>query len=475
MSTRYRKERDSLGEYLVPKDAYYGVQTMRSLMNFKITNQTIHPILIKSLGMVKKACVMANNRLGHIDDERTKYIKAACDEVIKGELDKEFPTDPIQGGAGTSINMNANEVIANRANELAGYPLGTYEYVHPNDHINFSQSTNDVFPTAGKITSLYLVDFLISEMEDLKQTLLRKSEEFKGIIKVGRTHLQDAIPIQLSQEFHAYYSALNRDIQRIKDSFLALHSVNMGATAIGTGLNADEGFRELVIPILSNIVGIDVISSEDLVDGTRHVDPFVWAHSSLNTFCVNLSKMCNDFRLMASGPVAGLNEIRLPERQPGSSIMPGKVNPVILEVCNQVCFQVFGNQVTITKAAEAGQLELNVMEPVLLFNLFQSLEILTNACHTLNYNCIAGIEANASYMRHQVDISLSAVTALAPSLGYKVSSDLAKEALTQNKMLKQLILEKELLTDVELAELLEVENITTPGIPGLKKKRKKEQ
>lgn len=472
ITKQYRLETDSLGDYPVPYDAYYGSQTARSVRNFSITNQHTHPMMIKALGMVKKSAAIANNKLGHIDDERLKYIKAACEEVILGKFNNQFVTDVIQGGAGTSVNMNANEVIANRANELAGHALGSYDYIHPNDHINFSQSTNDVFPTASRIALIYLVDDLIAEIKLLIHSLNKKSVEFKNVLKLGRTHLQDAVPITLGQEMKAYGVAMSRDMKRIHTSFRELRDVNMGATAVGTGINADENYQRLVVQILNDITGIDLSITKDLVDSTRHVDPLVWAHASISTFCTNLSKMCNDLRLMASGPKAGFNEINLPEKQPGSSIMPGKVNPVILEVTNQVCFQVFGNDATITKAAEAGQLELNVFEPVLIYNLIQSIEILTNVLDTLRINCIDGITANKEWCQHLVDISMGTATAFVPTIGYKKASALAKQALTENKLLKNLIIEHGLVSPEELSEILDIDEMTRPGIPGKRHKKK---
>lgn len=468
---KFRIETDAIGQYLVPLTVYYGSQTARSIDNFNITGQKTHPFMIRALGMTKKACAIANNRLGHLDDDRYKYIKAACDEVIAGKFDDHFVTDLIQGGAGTSVNMNANEVIANRASQLAGYPMGEYEYIHPNDHINYSQSTNDVFPTAGKLTAIYLIDSLLAEIKLLRHSLNKKAIEFDDVVKLGRTHLQDAVPIRLSQEFNAYSEAFGRDFNRINDSFQALRAINLGATAVGTGLNADENYRHLAVSTLSDISGVDVISSVDLVDGTRNVDPFVWAHSSLNTFATSLSKMASDFRLMASGPKGGFGEISLPEKQPGSSIMPGKVNPVILEVTNQVCFQVFGNQVTVTKAAEAGQLELNVFEPVLFYNLFQSIEILTNVCETLRVNCIDGIEANRERSRELVEMSSAQATAIAPIVGYKKASSLAKQAFKENKRLRELIIENNLFSEDELEEVLNLKQMTEPGIPGRRHKK----
>lgn len=470
METEFRIERDSLGEVKVPKDALYGVQTMRATRNFPITALKTNPMMIRSLGMVKKACALANHECGHLDDQIKDYIVRACDEVIAGKLNEWFITDVIQGGAGTSTNMNANEVIANRAAQLAGKELGVYDYIHPNDHVNFGQSTNDVFPTAGKIASLFLVEGLIAELMLLQESLLEKSIEFNDVIKLGRTHLQDAVPIRMGQEFHAFATAFVRDIRRIKISFSTLKSINMGATAVGTGINTDERYKKICVRFLSDISQIDLTSSRDLIDGTRNVDPFVFAHASLKTLCVNLSKMCNDLRLMASGPKTGLSEILLPARQPGSSIMPGKINPVIPEVVNQVCFQVFGNDITVTKAAEAGQLELNVFEPVLFFNLFQSIEILTNACYTLRDNAIVGIQANKAHCLEIMENSLGAATALAPHIGYANASKMAKQALLENRKLRELILENELMSKEKLDEVLNIHEMTSPGIPGMHKK-----
>ena len=472
---QYRIERDSLGEIEVPKDALYGIQTLRATKNFAITNYPTHPIMIRSLGIVKKASALANYQTGHIDEERIQYIICACDEVIEGKLNDSFITDVIQGGAGTSTNMNANEVIANRAAQLSGRPLGVYDYIHPNDHINFGQSTNDVFPTAAKLTSLFLVENLLEEVSLLQEALQVKSLEFDDVIKPGRTHLQDAVPIRMGQEFRAYATSFMRDLHRIKKAFDALHSVNMGATAVGTGLNADERYRKLCINHLTKISGFKLTSSRDLIDGTRNVDPFVWASSSLKTLAVNLSKMANDFRLMASGPKTGFGEIILPAKQPGSSIMPGKINPVIPEVVNQVCFQVFGNDLTILKAAEAGQLELNVFEPVLFFNLFQSIEILAHACDTLITNAIVNMQANKEYCKHLVDISLGSATALAAHIGYANASKYAKKALNENRKLKELIVESGLMDAKRLDEILNIKEMTKPGIPGMKKRSSKKE
>lgn len=468
-----RIERDSLGEIEVPKNALYGVQTMRATKNFPITHTKTHPMMIHSLGMIKKACALANYECGHLNEEQLQYMVMACDEVIAGKLDEWFITDVIQGGAGTSTNMNANEVIANRGAQLAGKEIGKYDFIHPNDHVNFGQSTNDVFPTAGKLTALFLVANLIEELMLLQESLLDKSIEFNDVIKLGRTHLQDAVPIRMGQEFHAFATSIVRDIRRIKLAFSDLKSVNMGATAVGTGINTDERYKKICVRYLRDISQIDITSARDLIDGTRNVDPFVFAHSSLKTLCVNLSKMCNDIRLMASGPKTGLSEIFLPAKQPGSSIMPGKVNPVIPEVCNQVCFQVFGNDTTITKAAEAGQMELNVFEPVLFYNLFQSIDLLSNACYTLRDNCIVGIVANSEHCREVMENSLGTATALAPHIGYANASKMAKLALKENRKLKELILENNLMSEEKLEKVLNIKEMTSAGIPGMHKKDKK--
>lgn len=469
MDLEFRIEKDSLGEVKVPKDALYGAQSQRGNMNFRITGRHMHPTMIHSIGLVKKASAISNARCGFIDEERLGYIVQACDEVINGDLDQWFVTDCIQGGAGTSFNMNANEVIANRAAQLAGKEIGKYDYIHPNDHINFGQSTNDVFPTSARLTCLFLVDDLLHELKLLHKALDHKADEFDDVIKMGRTHLQDAVPIRLGQEFNSYATMLRRDIKRIKLAFDDLKAVNMGATAVGTGLNADEFYKRIIVPTLSEISGFKLTAAKDLVDGTRNCDTLVWASSALKVFAVNLSKMCNDLRLMASGPKAGLAEIKLPEKQPGSSIMPGKVNPVILEVTNQVCFNVFGNDQAITKAAEAGQLELNVFEPVLFKNLFESIEILTSACHTLRVNCIEGIQANRENCLFFVERSVGSVTALAPHIGYANASSIAKQALRENRPLREVLLESGLINEADLEIVMNVYEMTKPGISGKKR------
>ena len=471
--SQFRIEKDSLGEIAVPKDALYGAQTQRATMNFQITGRTMHKEMIRSIAKVKKASAYCNNLCGYIDDERLGYIMEACDEAAEGKLDQWFITDCIQGGAGTSFNMNANEVLSNRAAQLAGKTIGTYDYIHPNDHLNFGQSTNDVFPTAGRLTALSLVGTLLEEVTLLQRSLLNKSKEFDDVIKMGRTHLQDAVPIRLGQEFHAYATMLNRDIKRIRMAFNDLKAVNMGATAVGTGLNADEKYKKIIVPVLSDMSGIDLTAAKDMVDGTRNCDTLAFASGALKVLAVNLSKMCNDLRMMASGPKAGLAEIKLPDRQPGSSIMPGKVNPVIAEVCNQACFNVIGNDVTIAKAAEAGQLELNVFEPVLFKNLFESIEILSNACRTLRLNAIDGIEANRENCLFFVERSVAPITAFAPHIGYANASKIAKKALIENRTLREVLLESKLITEKELEIIMDVQEMTKPGISGSKLLNKK--
>ncbi|GLI55325.1 aspartate ammonia-lyase [Propionigenium maris DSM 9537] len=463
---RYRIESDSLGAVEVPKEAYYGAQTLRGKMNFPITGHKISEDFIRAMATVKKAAAIANFKAGMISKEIADAMVEACDEILEGKFFDEFITDSIQGGAGTSMNMNINEVIANRAGEILGGEKGAYDRVHPNDHANYGQSTNDVIPTSGKLTVLMKSGKLLEALEELHNALLEKSKEFDDVIKMGRTHLQDAIPIRLGQEFKAYALPIARDIKRIKYVLEDFKFVNMGATAVGTGLNADVEYVNSIVGTLAEVSGYDIHQVEDLVDGTRNLDSFVWLSSALKIAAVNLSKMSNDLRLMSSGPKAGINEINLPQRQPGSSIMPGKVNPVIPEVMNQVSFQVFGNDQTITKAAEAGQLELNVFEPVLFFNLFQSIEVLTNGVKTLTTNCIEGITANREVCKDMVDGSIGIITALAPHIGYKNSSDIAKEALKTGIPVAKLTVEKGLLTQAEVETILNPFEMTRPGIPG---------
>ena len=463
---KFRLESDSIGTIQVPAEAYYGVQSLRGKNNFYITGYKLGNDFIKALAYVKKASAIANFEAGMLDEDVVNAIVKASEEIIDGKFMDQFITDVIQGGAGTSMNMNMNEVIANRAGELLGGELGKYDKVHPNDHVNYGQSTNDVIPTAGKLALQMMSEELLKTLERLNLTLLDKSIEFDNVIKMGRTHLQDAVPIRLGQEFKAYAQPIARDIKRIKIALEDLKTVNMGATAVGTGINADTKYVEDVVRILSEVTNVDFVQADDLVDGTRNLDSFVWLSSALKVTAVNLSKMANDLRLMASGPKTGLAEINLPQQQPGSSIMPGKVNPVIPEVMNQVCFQIFGNDQTVTKAAEAGQLELNVFEPVLFFNLFQSIEILKNGVNTLIDNCLVGITANKERCQQLVDMSVGTITALNPHIGYKNAADIAKTSIKTGVSVVDLILERKLLTKEELDIILNPFEMTKPGIPG---------
>lgn len=461
-----RTEFDSIGSLEIPVDAYYGVQSLRAKNNFHITKKSMHYEFINSLAQIKKASAITNEHAGLLNYKIANVISIACDEIINGKFHDQFIVDAVQGGAGTSANMNANEVIANRAIELLGCTKGDYTVVHPNDHVNMAQSTNDVIPTAGKLALQMMSEELLRTLERLNLTLLDKSIEFDDVIKMGRTHLQDAVPIRLGQEFKAYAQPIARDIKRIKIALEDLKTVNMGATAVGTGINADTKYVEDVVRILSEVTNVDFVQADDLVDGTRNLDSFVWLSSALKVTAVNLSKMANDLRLMASGPKTGLAEINLPQQQPGSSIMPGKVNPVIPEVMNQVCFQIFGNDQTVTKAAEAGQLELNVFEPVLFFNLFQSIEILKNGVNTLIDNCLVGITANKERCQQLVDMSVGTITALNPHIGYKNAADIAKTSIKTGVSVIDLILERKLLTKEELDIILNPFEMTKPGIPG---------
>ena len=457
-----RTESDSIGEKEVPEDAYYGVQSLRAAENFHITGLKMHPELIRSLAFIKKAAAMANHKVGLLDDNITKAIIVACDEIILGNYWKDFIVDPIQGGAGTSINMNANEVIANRAIELLGGKKGDYSVVHPNDHVNYGQSTNDVIPTAGKMTTIRLLDRLKHELLRLHTALCDKAIEFDHIIKMGRTQMQDAVPIRLGQEFKAYSVAIMRDINRMDHAIEEMKFVNMGGTAIGTGINADKGYMEIIAPTLSEVSGIKFELAEDLIDATQNIDAFVSVSGSIKACAVTLSKIANDLRLLSSGPRAGFNEINLPAKQNGSSIMPGKVNPVIPEVVNQVAFKVIGNDMTITMAAEGGQLELNAFEPVVFYCMFESIDILASAVQTFVDNCVTGITANEARCQELVDHSVGVVTALCPYLGYKKSADLAKKALQSNKSIRDLLLEEKILSAEEIDKILDPVNMTEP-------------
>lgn len=460
----FRVERDSVDSCNVPKDAYYGVHSIRAHENFPITGNRMDPEMLISIAEVKKACVITNNEIGLIDDEKTKAIIQACDDIISGRYHDQFIVDAIQGGAGTSHNMSANEIIANRAIEILGGKLGDYKIIHPNDHVNYGQSTNDVFPTSGKIATIRLLREAKESLIKLTESLEKKAIEFDDYVKIGRTQMQDAIPIRLGQEFNAYKNAIKRDVKRFDYAIDTMSEVNLGATAIGTGLNADVDYVEKVVPNLSKVTGLDLRQAEDLVDGTQNLDGFVLVSSIVKTCAVSLSKISNDLRLMSSGPRCGFNEIDLPPRQNGSSIMPGKVNPVIPEVVSQVAFNIIGNDTTITMAAEAGQLELNAFEPVIFYNLFESLRTLKGAVDTFVEHCIDGIVANKEEMKEVVDNSVGIITALVPHIGYTIAADIAKEAIQSGRAVRELLLEKKVMDKETMEKILESTAMTTPGI-----------
>ena len=459
-----RLEHDLLGERQVPAERYFGIQTLRATENFNITGIPIshYPRLIKSLAYIKKAAALANCELGLLDQPLADAIARACDDLLAGNLLEEFVVDVIQGGAGTSTNMNANEVIANRALELLGYEKGRYDILHPLNHVNMSQSTNDVYPTALRLTLSQKLDGLMQEMAHLREAFALKAGEFADVIKMGRTQLQDAVPMTLGQEFGAWGIMVAEDIQRVKEAQSHIREINMGATAIGTGLNAHPDYARLVTEKLRLLTGIPVVCSENLVEATQDAGAYVQLSGVLKRVATKLSKICNDLRLLASGPRAGLHEINLPAMAPGSSIMPGKVNPIIPEVVNQVAFEVIGNDITVTLAAEAGQLELNVMEPVIAYNLFTSLDMLGRACRTLADRCVAGITANREVCRRMVENSIGLVTALNPYIGYERSSQLAEEALKSGRSVYEIVLEKGYLSQAELDDILSPENMTRP-------------
>ena len=463
---KYRTEHDSIGAKEVPAEAYYGVQTLRAAENFYITGLKMHPELINSVAQIKKAAAITNFEVGELDKQRTDAIVKACDEIIRGKLHDQFIVDPIQGGAGTSLNMNANEVIANRAIEILGGEKGDYSLVNPNDHVNFGQSTNDVFPSCGKMAALKLLDGAREQLIRLEGALEQKAAEFDHVIKMGRTQRQDAVPIRLGQEFRAYSTAVRRDVRRFENAKDELRSLNLGGTAIGTGLNADVQYFKRVVKNISILTGQDLVQSYDLIDATQNLDNYASVSGIVKTCAVNLSKMSNDLRLMSSGPRTGFGEINLPARQNGSSIMPGKINPVIPEVVNQVAFNIIGNDMTITMAAEAGQLELNAFEPIIFYNLFQSIETLTCAVKTLVDNCVLGITANEEHCREQVNNSIGIVTAICPYVGYEKAAQVAKEALRTGKAVKAIILEQGLMGEEQADQVLDPYTMTEPGILG---------
>ncbi|HXD53032.1 MAG TPA: aspartate ammonia-lyase [Burkholderiales bacterium] len=459
-----RIEHDLLGDRTVPGDAYYGVHTLRALENFEITGTpiSIYPDLVVALACIKQAAALTNNELQLLDDEKTNAIVKACEEIREGRLLDEFVVDVIQGGAGTSTNMNANEVVANRALELLGHHKGEYKYLHPLDHVNMSQSTNDVYPTAVKLALHFSIERLVAAMAELRAAFEMKAQEFAQVLKMGRTQLQDAVPMTLGQEFSTYAVMLGEDEQRLREACLLIHEINLGATAIGTGITAHPHYARIVCGKLSDITGIKLETAGNLVEATQDCGAFVQVSGVLKRVAVKLSKSCNDLRLLSSGPRAGLGEINLPPMQAGSSIMPGKVNPVIPEVVNQIAFEVIGNDVTVSFAAEAGQLQLNAFEPVIAHSLFKSLKHLRNGCTTLALRCVKGITANTDHLRRSVEHSIGIVTALNPHIGYANATAVAQEALASGKSVYALVLEKKLLSKERLDDLLRPENLTQP-------------
>ncbi|QJB35977.2 aspartate ammonia-lyase [Chitinophaga oryzae] len=460
-----RIEHDFLGEKEIPQDVYYGIQTLRALENFHITGipLKVEPLFVKSLGYVKKAAAMANRDLGVLDKNIAEYIIRASDRVINGEFDNQFLSDLIQGGAGTSVNMNANEVIANVALEMMGKQKGEYEFCHPNNHVNCSQSTNDAYPTAFRIALILKLTAYKEELGKLADAFDTKGKEFQNVLKMGRTQLQDAVPMSLGDEFHAFAINLREELSRVDSSRRLIAEINMGATAIGTRVNAPEGYAELVTQYLCEVTGLDLKLAENLIEATNDTGAYVQLSGVLKRTAVKVSKICNDLRLLSSGPRAGLNEINLPPMQPGSSIMPGKVNPVIPEVVNQTAYYVIGADLTVTMAAEAGQLQLNVMEPVISFALFTAITYMGNACRTLREKCILGITANAEHTKQMVMNSIGIVTQLNPILGYEQSAGIAREALETGKSVHDIaVKEKKLITQEKWDEIFTFDNMIRP-------------
>ncbi|MEO6749964.1 MAG: aspartate ammonia-lyase [Casimicrobiaceae bacterium] len=461
-----RVEHDLLGEREIPAEAYWGVHTLRALENFPITGNSVGlwPELIRALALVKQAAALTNQELGELDDARAKLIAAACQEIAKGALHDQFVVDQIQGGAGTSTNMNANEVIANRALELAGRPRGDYAFLHPIEHVNMSQSTNDVYPTALRVALRFATAELWKAMEELKVAFAAKSLEFENVLKVGRTQLQDAVPMTLGQEFSTFAVMLGEDQQRLVEAGALIEEINLGATAIGTGINTHPGYAPLACRHLVKLSGVQVKTAENLIEATQDCGAFVQLSGVLKRIAVKLSKTCNDLRLLSSGPRAGFGEINLPPVQAGSSIMPGKINPVIPEMVNQVAFEVIGNDMTVTMAAEGGQLQLNAFEPIIAYSLFRSIHHLRQACVVLARQCIVGITANEARLAEMVRNTIGIVTALNPYIGYEKSSALAREAVATGRGVYELVLEKKWLSQADLDRILSPDNLTRPRL-----------
>ncbi|MBR6351311.1 MAG: aspartate ammonia-lyase [Firmicutes bacterium] len=463
----FRIESDSIGSKEVPADAYYGVQSLRAVENFSMTGERLRPEMITSLAYIKKACAIANYRADNMKKEVADAIVEACDQIIAGRYHDQFIVDPLQGGAGTSINMNANEVISNIAEEILGGHRGDYILVNPNDDVNRGQSTNDVIPTAGKMTTIALMIGMKRSLRALERAFNEKAKEYDRVLKMGRTQLEDAVPIRLGQEFRAYAYAIKRSINRIDGLEEEMHSINMGGTAVGTGINANKQYFDTIADILTEVSGVEYRQADDLIDATMHIDCFAAISSAVRDCALALSKIANDLRLLGSGPRTGFGEINLPAKQNGSSIMPGKVNPVIPEVVNQAAFRIVGNDMTISMAVEGGQLELNAFEPVTFYSLFQSIVILRNAAETFRVNCVEGITANVERCRELLDSSVGTVTALNPYLGYNKSAEIAKRALTENISIQDIILSEHILTEEQLGKVMDPYRLTEPGFEKL--------
>lgn len=457
----FREEHDLLGYRDIAHDSLYGIQTQRAKENFNISGQTIgsRPELTKAFLVVKKAAAQANKKTGYLKAEMADVISSACDALMEGDYSDQFVVDLIQGGAGTSTNMNFNEVIANKALEILGHSYGEYQYCHPNNHVNMSQSTNDAYPTALKLAMLFAKEPLIKELKELVDSLYSKGQEFKDVLKMGRTQLQDAVPMTLGQSFDSYANTLKKEIDSLESAASQFLEVNMGGTAIGTCINTSPKYTPYVIEYLAEFSELPITKADDLIEATQDMGAFIVFSSALKRLAIKLSKICNDLRLLSSGPRAGFREINLPSVQPGSSIMPGKINPVIPEVVNQVAFKVMGNDLTVSLAAEAGQLELNAFEPVIASSIFESISILANGIETLRERCIKGITANETLCLNSVRNSLGILTALSPYLGYEECSDLSKEALLNNRNILELIRERNLISENQLEELLEPKNL----------------
>ncbi len=461
-----RMEKDTLGGVEVPAEAYYGAQTARAVANFRISGLRPHPSLVWGTLVIKKCAAKANMATGRLDEKIGAAIVQSAEESLSGKFADQFVVDPFQAGAGTSHNMNVNEVLANRANELLGGSLGTYDRVHPNDHVNMAQSTNDVFPTAMRLSALRMLTLLKPELEALRDALAAKGKEFDHVLKSGRTHLQDAVPIRLGQEFKAYAAAVGKNLAGIERCRPDLCELGIGGTAVGTGLNAEARYIDLVVGELAVETGLQLRRTADLVETTQNMDPFVALSSSLKGLAVNLVRIANDLRLLSSGPRTGFNEINLPAMQPGSSIMPGKVNPVMAEVTDMVAFQVIGADTAITLAAQAGQLELNVMMPLIAFNILFALEILKNSVQRFAESCILGITANEARCKGYLEASVGLATVLAPYVGYAAAADVAKESMQSGRSIKEIVISRKLLSPEKLAEILDPYPLTNPGVPG---------